>query len=121
MDKLEQYRNYIQQIIKRHGKNPPSHGNIELQTLFDKEHDHYQLVCAGWHNKLREYGCIMHLDIKEDGKIWIQHDGTEVGVATELVELGVPKEDIVLAYHSPFRRQFTGYGGDSNQYTEMKQ
>lgn len=37
------------------------------------------------------------MDIK-DGKIWIQHDGTESGVANELGELGVPKADIVLAY-----------------------
>ena len=43
----------------------------------------------------------MHFDIK-DGKIWVQHDGTEIGVANELVELGVAKEDIVLAYHPPF-------------------
>ena len=45
----------------------------------------------------------MHLDII-DGKIWIQHDGTEIGVANELVEMGVPKEDIVLAYHPLYKR-----------------
>ena len=50
----------------------------------------------------------MHMDIK-DGKIWIQHDGTEIGVANELVELGVPKEDIVLAYHAPYQRVYTGF------------
>ncbi|KAF3885538.1 hypothetical protein DA73_0400008760 [Tolypothrix bouteillei VB521301] len=40
----------------------------------------------------------MHLEIK-DSKIWIQHDGTEVGIATLLLEQGVPKEDIVLGFH----------------------
>lgn len=34
---------------------------------------------------------------------------TEVGVANELVELGVPKEDIVLAYHAPYQRKYTGF------------
>jgi hypothetical protein len=26
-----------------------------------------------------------------------------------LVKLGVPKEDIVLAYHAPFMRQYDGF------------
>ncbi|HDN27464.1 MAG TPA: hypothetical protein ENG03_10300 [Thioploca sp.] len=33
-------------------------------------------------------GCVLHIDIK-DGKIWIQHDGIEVGIANELIALGV--------------------------------
>jgi hypothetical protein len=27
----------------------------------------------------------------------------------ELVQLGVPKDYIVLAFHSPYKRQFTGF------------
>ncbi|MFN6539298.1 MAG: element excision factor XisI family protein [Nostoc sp. EkiNYC01] len=50
----------------------------------------------------------MHLDIKNE-KIWIQHDGTEGGIADELTNRGVPKQDIVLAFHSPFKRQFTEF------------
>jgi hypothetical protein len=50
----------------------------------------------------------MHIDIK-DGKIWIQHDGTEVGIATLLLEQGVPANDIVLGFHTPFMRQFTEF------------
>ncbi len=48
------------------------------------------------------------MDIK-NGKIWIQHDGTKDGVADDLVELGVPKEDIVLAFHPPYKRKYTGF------------
>lgn len=36
------------------------------------------------------YGIIIHVDIR-DGKIWIQRDFTEEGVASELVDLAVPK------------------------------
>ena len=50
----------------------------------------------------------IHLDLISD-KIWIQYDGTEVAVANQLVECGIPKEDIVLGYHSPFMRQFNGF------------
>jgi hypothetical protein len=61
-----------------------------------------------WQNDRRIYGCIIHLDIK-DGKIWLQHNGTENDIAEELVEMGVPKTDIVIGFHSPFKRQFTEY------------
>lgn len=44
----------------------------------------------------RIYDCAVHLDIA-DGKIWVQHDGTEDAIAVQLVEKGVPTQDIVLA------------------------
>lgn len=48
------------------------------------------------------------LDIKNE-KIWLQWNGTEDDIAEILVENGVPKEDIVLGFQSPFMRQFTDY------------
>jgi hypothetical protein len=62
----------------------------------------------GWNGHRRIYGCTIHIDIK-NSKIWIQHNMTEIDLAQELVSLGVPKEDIVLGFHSPFMRQFTDY------------
>jgi len=41
----------------------PSYGDIEIQTLFDTEQDHYQVLGVGWNKKERFYGCSMHLDI----------------------------------------------------------
>jgi hypothetical protein len=108
MEKLKQYQEYVRDVIRRHS-HPPAYGDIEVQHIFDTENHHYQLVHAGWHKKEREYGCLIHIDIR-DGKIWIQQDGTEAGVANELTELGVPKEDIILAYHPPYKRQYSGFG-----------
>jgi len=79
-----------------------------MQLVIDTEHDHYQLVNVGWLNKRRIYGCILHIDIKDD-KIWIQHNGTERFVAEELAALGIPKDQIVLGFHSPYKRQFTEF------------
>ncbi len=44
-----------------------------------------------------------------NGKIWIQHDGTESGIADELEEAGIPKNKIVLGFRSPDVRKYTGY------------
>lgn len=108
MEKLSLYRDCIKKVIDRHSI-PSAYGDSEIQHIFDLKNDHYQLVHTGWHDSERLYGCIIHLDIK-GGKIWIQYDGTEDGVADQLVELGVPQEDIVLAYHPPFKRKYTGFG-----------
>ncbi len=108
MEKVERYRAYIQQLLTEYANQHSSNDEVETETIFDTERDHYQIVYAGWKNRRRMYGCVLHLDIK-DGKIWLQHDGTEIGFADELVKLGVPKEDIILAFHEPFMRQYTGF------------
>jgi hypothetical protein len=108
MEQLENYRHYIQNLIKQYQQYKPSYGDIEMQAIFDEENDHYQLFTVGWNGKRRVHGCILHFDIKNN-KIWIQHDGTDVGMADELVEMGVPKEDIVLAFHAPSKRPYTGF------------
>ncbi|KAF3884136.1 MULTISPECIES: XisI protein [Nostocales] len=111
---VEQYRQYIRHLLSEgRGRASilPNADEYEVQTLFDSEQDHYQLLYVGWRGSKRHFGCVLHLDIK-DGKIWIQHDGTEEGIANRLVEMGVPKQDIILAFHVPLR-QFTGFGTSS--------
>jgi hypothetical protein len=108
MAKLEQYRRAIQQLLKTYQTLGQSQPDIDRQIILDTEHDHYQLVNVGWHNDRRIYGCVLHFDI-QDGKIWIQHNGTEFKLADELVALGVAKQDIVLGFQSPFKRQFTEF------------
>lgn len=108
MDKLNQYRAYIHQILQAYVAHKPSYGDIEVQLIEDTTHDHYQVYYVGWHGERRVHGCVIHLDIK-DGKIWIQHNTTEDSIAEALGKLGVPKQDIVLGLHAPIRRQFTEY------------
>ncbi len=79
-----------------------------LQVIFDQERDRYQVLNIGWQELTRVFGCIIYVEIK-DGKIWIERDGIEIGVANELVEAGVPKQDIVLAFQAPYRRKFTEF------------
>lgn len=108
MDKVALYRGYIQEVLDHYSQYRPSYGQVEVEKISDTVNDHYQLVRVGWNGYERIHGCLFHIDIK-DGKIWIQHDGTEEGIANRLVEYGVPKSDIVLAFYTPFRRQFTEF------------
>ena len=109
MDRLEQYRQCIEQILTEHAQiSTTTDTDVKPQLIFDRERDHYQLSYVGWQGDKRVFGPVMHFDI-EDGKIWVQYNGTEEAVAERLVEMGVPPPDIVLGFHSAFKRQFTRY------------
>lgn len=108
MAALEKYRNIIKQFLTNYAANKPSHGDIEMQTVFDNERDHYQVVAVGWDNKQRVYGCSIHIDIK-DSKIWLQTNNTEIDIGQDLLNSGVPKEDIVIGFHPPSLRAISGY------------
>jgi XisI protein len=107
MGNLEQYRQLICSILTEHTKIPYSYGDIQHETIFDKEQDRYLVMILGREPvpelsvtaTRRVHGCLIHIDII-DGKIWIQRDGTEEGVATELIRAGVPKDRIVLGFRS---------------------
>ncbi len=108
MVSLENYPDVIQQILLEYSTHQPAYGDVEMELIFDRDRGRYQLVCTGWSKQRRIYGSLIHIDIKGD-QIWIQNDGTEVGVANLLVDKGIPKQNIVLAYHSPSLRQFTEF------------
>jgi len=50
----------------------------------------------------------VYVRIKNE-KIYIEEDWTEEGIATELLQECVPKEDIVLAFHDPETRKLTEF------------
>jgi hypothetical protein len=109
MDKLDSYRDIIQNILSVHHRIPYGYGEIESKLIIDPERNNFLLMNAGWLGKQRIHGVIVHVEII-NGKIWIQRDGIEDGITCELVAAGVPSHDIVLAFHPEYVRQHTGYG-----------
>ncbi|MEZ4734234.1 MAG: XisI protein [Caldilineaceae bacterium] len=107
MARLEQYRDAIEAAIREYDGIKLAYGDIDLEAVADRVHDHYE-VMMGWDNHERVHASIIHIDIINN-KVWIQHDATDVGIANELVARGVPKEDIVLAFHPPYKRPYTGF------------
>jgi hypothetical protein len=91
------YAELVQTVLSNHSENH-AEDETEVQLIFDTKRDRYLVIHLGWEEQSRVYGCVIHVEIRE-GKIWIQRDFTEEGIATELEELGVPNADIVLAFH----------------------
>lgn len=111
MDKSEKIKEYvliIKKLLKEYADRKPKRGDIESQLLFDDEQGYYYLMRVGWDHLRRVHACALHIDIKND-KLYIQEDWTEIGIANVLVERGIPKLDIVLAYHGEYKRPYTGF------------
>jgi hypothetical protein len=108
MDKLESYRSIVTEILTKYSQYKPSYGQVEIEQIFDRDHDRYLLMAIGWNQQKRIYGTTIHLDI-QDEKIWIQQNTTEFDLASDLVEMGVPKQDVAIGFHTPKIRQLTGF------------
>ncbi|NJL58622.1 MAG: XisI protein [Desulfobacteraceae bacterium] len=105
---IDQYRRYIREIMIEYCKIPYAHGDIQFETVFDSQADRYLLMILGREEGRRVHGCLIHIDII-NGKLWIQRDGTEKGIANELADFGVPKQNIVLGFRSPEVRKYTEF------------
>jgi len=108
MDILNNYRQLIRKVLSEYAKIPYAYGDIKIEPVFDREADRYLLMILGRENGRRVHGCLVHIEII-NGKIWIQRDGTERGIANELVEAGVPKDHIVLGFRSAEVRKHTEF------------
>jgi hypothetical protein len=103
MDKITNYQEILLTFLKEYVDFfEGSSSSVKPQMIIDKDRNHYQLVKIGWDEKQQQFvfGVLFHFDIIND-KIWLQLNNTEFYVVDELVEMGVPKSDIVLGFQPP--------------------
>lgn len=108
MDTLSEYRRIIRELILEYAQHEPSVGEIRTEVIFDEANGHYELLHTGWVGVERVHGSVLHIDIR-DGKVWIEHNGTEDPIASRLVEAGIPRDRIVLGFKLPEVRPHTGF------------
>ncbi|WNZ22774.1 XisI protein [Leptolyngbya sp. NK1-12] len=110
MDKLTEYPTLIKRILTEYVELSNRHPNSDIETFLvvDEAKAHYIWMNLGWQHGERVTGMTVYVRIR-DGKFWIEEDWTEDGIATDLMREGVPKEDIVLAFHEPKMRQYTEF------------
>src|SRR3954452_2641256 len=109
MDRVEKYRQCVRQLVERYAGYKPSYGDVRAEAIIDAERDHYEVVHVGWEGRKRVHGSVIHIDVR-DGKVWIEYNGTDRRIAEELVETGIPKQDVVLGFYPPEKRPLSGYG-----------
>ena len=110
MDKLIHYQNFIRQILTEYERISAqvTVPDVDEVLIFDDERKQYLWFNIGWKQGKRVKAISVYIRIKNE-KIYIEEDWTEEGMANELLRLGVPKEDIVLAFQPPEVRKFTEF------------
>jgi hypothetical protein len=110
MDRLARYRDLIKGYLTEHADLMRSQPVAGLETLciLDEGDDQYLLLNVGWEHSRRVRYTTLHVRI-HNGKVWIEEDWTEEGLANRLVEAGVPKDEIVLAFQAPEMRPLTDF------------
>jgi hypothetical protein len=109
MDQLDRYREIVRRLIEEYASYKPAYGDIRTEAVVDRERDHYEVIQLGWNNGHRVHGSVIHIDIR-DGKVWIEHNGTDARLGEELVAAGIPRDDIVLGFQPAEVRPLTSYG-----------
>jgi hypothetical protein len=97
MDTVSRNREIIKQVIQHYARFKPSHGDIQLDVVFDETRDRYALMQVGWDRGRRVRGNLIYVTL-HDEKVWVEYDGMEQGIIKDLVAAGIAKEQIVLAF-----------------------
>ena len=110
MERVNYYQNKIQEVLTEYlaDLRQPANKDIDFVPISDKEKNHFQIIAMGWEKDERIFNLLFHLDIIGD-KIWVQEDKMEESIAEKLVEKGLSKKDIVLAYFPDYHRTYTEY------------
>ncbi len=108
MDSLTDFHKIVEAVLIRYLEANYANGDIQNEPIFDRQTGRYVVISSGWDGVRRIHGCLLHINL-QDGKIWIQRDGTEHGIANDLVEAGIPKDKIVLGFYTTSTRQHTDY------------
>ncbi len=80
------------------------------QILIDKTQKYYQILRTGFDSdRLYFFRVRMHFSIREDGKICIWENQTDIEIGDDLIALGIPKSDILPAFLPTDARKLVGY------------
>ncbi|MEN0046085.1 MAG: element excision factor XisI family protein [Bacteroidota bacterium] len=94
----EIYENYIEGIE-----------NTEHILIQDEKHNNYLLLMNSWMHGSRFYGILIHMQVVENGLIYLHDDNTDLIVVDQLLEKGIAKKDIVIGWHEPSMRAETEF------------
>ena len=110
MNQVKEYRETIKRLLREREclACPSLPPGLEVTCLFDDMSGQYALLSVGWMQGERVCGVTLLLRIKGD-KIWVEEDATDAPIADDLVEAGIPRQDIVLGFQPPEIRSYTEF------------
>ncbi len=101
MDKIKKYNQILQSLILKYAEFKPRYTTNEWQPICDKEQGEYLLLkfVLGKDGESRNKYPIFHFRLK-NGKVLVEENNTDSDIVSELLELGIEKQDIVPTSYS---------------------
>lgn len=97
--------NWLTEFVRT--RNNGSDSDYEL--VIDPVHRHFQVMRTEWYLGSFKFRVVFHFQIKQTGKVWLLVNNTDILVTDDLVELGIPKSDIVIGFLSESLRPYSGF------------
>ena len=79
------------------------------ELITDEVRHHYQVIRTGFLDDRFYYKVVFHLQLKEDAKLWILVNNTDLLLTDDLIQSGIPKSDIVIGFLPASVRAYTGF------------
>ena len=104
MDKLESYRRILRATVERHAAFQPANGSIKTHSVIDEAKGDFMVIDAGWSDQGRRvYDVVLHFRLAGE-TVFVERDNTDAEVVRELLEKGIDKSNLVLAFNeAPFQ------------------
>jgi hypothetical protein len=81
----------------------------EIMFINDKAKGQFLIFNDSWQHETRDYGCVCHIEVKDNGRVWLRHDGTDIEIGQQLLDAGIEKSDLVIGFHSPKMREWSDF------------
>jgi XisI protein len=94
MDQTVNYADILTKIVREESRLQPSLQPIKIVASCDQETGQFLLIAFGWENSHWVHSILFHARLA-DGKIMIETDMTEEGLKPQLIQAGIPEENIL--------------------------
>jgi hypothetical protein len=103
--RIKRYERLIREMLTDFVEERANRTDSTYQLITDTEHHHYQVIRNGWDGDKFIHHIVFHLEIKSDSKIWIWVNKTDIAIDEDLMDEGVPAEDIVVGFYPSYLRE----------------
>lgn len=102
METLNKHKNIVKSVLNNHlGFPTRDYPYLQDQLIIDPIEQHFIQIVYGWKNYDYVHHVVFHIEVKEDGKVWIHENRTDVNIEEELMEMGISEDWMVYAMIEP--------------------
>lgn len=106
MESIKKYQQIILQLLtpytKLYNKDMPG---IHNHLFVNKGGNHFIVLVMGWHRDEFTHDIMFHIEIKDDGKVWLYENRSDCDIYKALTNKGILKGDLVVGYVPEYVRE----------------